>query len=183
MKRIALASKILSLIGAKRSAGLAALVLAASLAIAAPANATVYLSNTPTWNLSSVVCLHTSGQMLPQLTVDGANLYYAYPETQRVYVQFVLYSLTTGQSTITTGYFYGDATGFDNPFVPQWDHVQTWFSSATGAPVSNYTPFVWNINRSGTYQVAVRFAWDRSTAGASASGWTNWVWEPGTCAF
>ena len=162
-------------------AGLAALVLAGSLAIAAPANATITLSPIPTASINATWCDFYHGQMRHLFTVDGANLRYAYQETQRIYVHLGLKSLTTGEWIPDSTYYYGDSTGYDNPWKPQWDHVQNWYDAHSGQLHTG--DFAWNINKHGTYQLAIQFAWDRSSAGASASGWTNWIWEPGTCTF
>jgi hypothetical protein len=170
-----------------KAAGLAALIVGASLAVAAPANAGYYLSQIPTvQNFATTYC-ENSGRMLPQFNVDGANLDLYRVETQRIYVQLGVYSRATGLIADRT-YYYGVSTGMDVSTAEYLDHVQTWYDAYTGQGTS--AGFLGIYNRGyGTWQVAVRFAWDRSSSGALSSsslitgGWTGWKYLWGLCTY
>ena len=169
-----------------------AVVAAASLAVARPANAAYAISPIPTLSMYAAECNPSNAQMYPSFTIDGANLDLYRYETQVIYVQLGIKSLTTGQFFSSVVY-YGMSKGQDNSFAPQWDHVQDWYELGTNrrAVALWGHSLAWNINQHGTYQIALRFAWDESSSGAresryympSTNGWTNWGWEAGTCTY
>lgn len=171
----------------RKALGLAAIFAAVLLVFAASANAAYSLSRTPTMNNFATTFCANSGQMFPQFWVDGANLDLYRVETQKIFVQLGLYSQATGFVADSTVY-YGVATGMDISTRESMDHVQTWYDYFTGRAYSQFGLGIYNRGH-GTYQVAMRFAWDVSSSGAPSSfafytnGWTNWIWAPGTCTY
>lgn len=174
----------------KKAAGLAIIFAAASLAIAAPANATYFLSPDPTINIFADTYCAGNGQMFPTFWADGANLDQYKVETQRIYVQLGMYSRATGFVADST-YYFGDSKGFDISTASQMDHVQRWYDAYTGQELnpSGYLKLGIYNRGHGTYQVWMRFAWDTSSSGASSSrsffatGWTGWYGARGTCTY
>jgi hypothetical protein len=146
----------------------------AGLAIAAPAVA----SSTPTYSMYSPFCQGwtTPRQMIPQFGILAADRYSYYGETQRVYVRGRAYNYTRGAWSDPSDWFYGTATDFAGP--------QTWTNLRTGevSGNANWSPIIFTVFASGTYQVALQFAWDVSSSGAPA-GSTSYLWEPGVCTF
>jgi hypothetical protein len=175
----------------KRFVALAVLSVTISLAVAAPANATYGLSKSPMYRITSTTwCGYYNGIMVPGFWIDGANLNQYLQETQRIYVQFAFYTSATGTIADST-YYYGYSHGMDISTRESMDHVQTWYDAYTNQQQSDAFFGIYNRGH-GTYQVAMRFAWDRSSSGAPSSlvqlptanrGWTNWIWLPGTCTF
>jgi hypothetical protein len=158
-------------------------VLAAMLAVAAPAHATTELSSYPTFFYGAVSCIGANTIIIP-LDADSANLYPNFQESQRVFVQFFLYNSTNGASFADPNYYYGTAINYDT-WNSAMDHVQYWYYSGNPgvALPHNANPFTYNVHSSGTWTVAVRYAWNQSSSGAKASSWGIWHPVPGSCTF
>jgi hypothetical protein len=173
-----------------------ALLLAATAcalgATAATAHATYYPSLYPTPFLDTTACIYhaayqnfttTQRVLIPSFQIDGANLYPTNTvEKQTIYVKTALYNSDTGAWVTDPNEIHGTATGQDNNFWPQADHVQTWYNANNQRVGIDNQPIVWNIYAKGHYWVSIHIRWDRSTSGAPA-GEFNWMWLPGGCNF
>ena len=156
----------------KKATTLALLVLATSLAVAAPANAGDY----PSYSMYSPFCSPWTGQQIPQFGILAADRYTYRGETQRVWVRAQSYDWTRQAWSAPSHWFYGIATDFAGP--------QNWTDATTGqiSGNANWSPIIFNVWASGTFQFALQFAWDQGSTGGP-SGSTNFLWEPGTCKF
>jgi hypothetical protein len=156
----------------KKAAGLAAVIAAASLAVAAPAKA----GNNPSITITPVFCSTFTWQILPQFGILAADRYSYYGESQRVWVRSQVWSRTTQTWSPASHWYYGTATDTSGP--------QTWTDATTGQVTGNgnWTPITWNISQPGSYQVTLQFAWDQGSSDGPA-GSTNALLEPGICTF
>ncbi|MDX6409570.1 MAG: hypothetical protein QOE13_2641 [Gaiellaceae bacterium] len=161
----------------KKAAALAAVIAAASLAVASPANA----SSTPSFDLGGTFCMATGPSnamfmtMRPNFAIYAANLY-SRIESQRVYARAALYSLTTGKLVLVTNWIYGTAFDYDNP--------AGWFllNDGTYLGPSGASILTFTVYQHGTYRVQLQFAWEQGSSGAPA-GSSPWYWNGGSCSF
>ena len=133
--------------------------------------------STPTYRVDYSDCepWTTGSSMRANYHITAADLTPYRGEMQLVYVRTALYSHTLGRYIGTSPWVEGYAYDFDEP----WN----WYLASNGAYLGgvNYRLTFTGIPR-GTYQLAVQFAWEQSTAGAPA-GQSAWVYAPDTCTF
>jgi hypothetical protein len=147
-------------------------LVAASLCVAAPAKA----STIPTLNWFGPGCGYL-GTMSPHFEIYAADRYTNYVETQRVWVRARFFDLSNRTWSMPTSWYYGTATDSQRP---GW-----WWQYGTNKVSMDFygPPILYQATHSGSYWVALQFAWDQGSTGAPAGGNPDFVTQIGICTF